>query len=241
MSRPSLSVVIPAYNEEARIGPTIDALAAFLPSLGRAWEIRVVDDGSRDATCEEVRNRSGLDPRIVLQREPHRGKGGAVRAGMLGAEADLRFLCDADLSMPPGELPRFLRLAPDPFDIVIGSREGAGARRVDEPNYRHHMGRAFNRFVQRTAVAGIADTQCGFKLFTREAAEAIFSKTTIDGWAFDIEVLVIARLLGLRIHELPIEWHYRDRSQVSPVKDAFRMARDVLRIRAKAMRGGYRG
>lgn len=237
MIRRSLSIVIPAYNEEARIGLTIDALAGFLPSLGLAWEIRVVDDGSRDGTADEVRNRSSLDPRVVLQREPHRGKGGAVRAGMLRAEADLRFLCDADLSMPPGQLPRFLELAPGRFDIVIGSREGTGSRRFGEPGYRHHMGRAFNAFVQRMAVPGIADTQCGFKLFTREAAEAIFPKVTIDGWAFDIEVLVIARQLGLRIHELPIEWHYRDRSQVSPVRDAFRMARDVLRIRARALKG----
>lgn len=239
MTSADLSVVVPAYNEAHRIEQTVRTLAAHLAALGTPCEIRVVDDGSRDETPAIVERLAAADARIILQREPHRGKGGAVRAGMLAARGDLRFMCDADLSMPVGELAHFLALVPSQFDIVIGSREGLGARRVGEPAYRHRMGRMFNALVRGAAVPDVNDTQCGFKMFTREAAEAVFPFVTIEGWAFDIETLVIARRRGLRIHEMPIEWHYRDRSQVSPIRDSIRMARDVLRIRANAARGRY--
>lgn len=235
----SLAIIIPTFNEASRIGQTIAALRSHLATLGIDWQIRVVDDGSGDATTEMVARLAAEDARIVLQREAHRGKGGAVRAGMLAARHDLRFMCDADLSMPVEELSRFLALVPSSFDIVIGSREGAGARRVGEPGHRHAMGRAFNALVRGLVVPGIEDTQCGFKLFTGAAADSVFSRTTIDGWAFDIEALAIARRLGLRVHELPIEWHYRALSRVSPLRDSWLMARDVLKIRANAARGKY--
>jgi dolichyl-phosphate beta-glucosyltransferase len=236
---PSLSIVIPAFDEAARIGRTLEELTGHLPSLSHDWEILVVDDGSRDDTCAIVERLASADPRIVLRREPHRGKGGTVRAGMLAARGDLRFMCDADLSMPVTELSRFLDLVPSRFDIVIGSREGAGARRVGEPGYRHVMGRVFNGLVRRLTVPGIGDTQCGFKMFTRNAAEAVFTRVTLNGWAFDIEALVIAKRRGLRIHELPIEWHYRELSRVSPIRDSLLMLRDVLKIRANEVRGTY--
>lgn len=236
---PPLSIVVPAFNEAGRIGRTLDELAAVLPSLVRDWEVRVVDDGSTDGTVAVVRTRAAVEPRIVVQEEPHRGKGGTVRAGMLAARGDLRFMCDADLSMPISELSRFLSVVPERADIAIGSREGLGARRVGEPAYRHYMGRAFNAMVRIVAIGGVADTQCGFKMFTRQAAEAVFSRVATDGWAFDIEVLVIARQLGLRVDVLPIEWHYGEQSRVSVVRDSAAMARDVLRIRARAARGGY--
>jgi glycosyltransferase involved in cell wall biosynthesis len=236
---PGLSIVIPAYNEAERIGRTLDSLSEALPTFPISWEILVIDDGSTDATAERVRSMAGADPRVTVRTEPHRGKGGAVRAGMLAARGDLRFLCDADLSMPVHELPRFLDLVPSRFDVLIGSREGQGAKRVGEPEHRHLIGRVFNALVRQMAVPGLRDTQCGFKMFTRQAAETIFPRVTIDGWAFDIEALVIARRKGLRVGELPIEWHYREQSRVSPVRDAFLMARDVLRIRARAMRGVY--
>jgi dolichyl-phosphate beta-glucosyltransferase len=235
----SLSIVIPAYNEAARIGQTLAVLEAHLESGSLDWEIRVVDDGSNDDTATTVERLAGGNPRVVVQREPHRGKGGTVRAGMLTARADLRFMCDADLSMPVHELDRFLALVPSQFDIVIGSREGVGAQRVGEPGYRHRMGRIFNSLVRQAAVPGINDTQCGFKMFTGAAADAVFSRVTIEGWAFDIEALVVARHLGLRVHELPIEWHYREQSQVSPIRDSFLMARDVMKIRANTARGRY--
>ena len=234
-----LSIVVPAYNESPRIRRSLDDLCRQLPALTDSWEVRVVDDGSRDDTARIVSEVARADSRVVLQREPHRGKGGAVRAGLLAAEGELRFMCDADLSMPVPELRRFLAIVPSECDIAIGSREGLTARRVGEPGHRHFIGRAFNTIVRVIAVPGIRDTQCGFKLFTAAAAEAICPLMTIDGWAFDIEMLLIAKRLGLRIVELPIEWHYREHSQLLPIRDSYRMGRDVLRIRAKALAGAY--
>jgi glycosyltransferase involved in cell wall biosynthesis len=199
----------------------------------------VVDDGSTDATASIVEIAVRADDRIVLQREPHRGKGAAIRAGLLAARGEQVLMCDADLSMPVRELPRFIALVPAQCDIAIGSREGLGARRVGEPLHRHWMGRLFNALVRLGTLGGISDTQCGFKMFSRPAVERIFPLTTIDGWAFDIEVLSIARRQGLRIVEVPIEWHYREHSRVSLVRDSFRMARDVLRVRANALKGRY--
>jgi dolichyl-phosphate beta-glucosyltransferase len=175
----------------------------------------------------------------VLQREPHRGKGGAVRAGLLAAQARYRFICDADLSMPVHELPRFMPPALGDADIAIGTREGAGARRVGEPLSRHLAGRAFNTLVRWLLVPGIQDTQCGFKMFTAEAVEAVFPHVTVDGWAFDLEALVIAGRRGLRIREVPIEWHYREASHLRMLRDGAGMFRELLRIRVRLRQGAY--
>jgi dolichyl-phosphate beta-glucosyltransferase len=234
-----LSIVIPTYNEAERVEQTVDELRGELLTSGASFEIRVVDDGSEDRTREVVERMGKADSRIVLQREPHRGKGGALRAGLLAARGALRFMCDADLSMPAREIHRFVSLVPGDCDIAIGTREGPGARRVDEPAYRHVMGRAFNALVQYRLLPGLHDTQCGFKLFTARAVEAVLPSTTMEGWTFDLEVLFIARLQGWRIREVPIEWHYRDRSRVSIVRDPWRMARDLWTIRANGRRGIY--
>ena len=235
-----LSVVVPAFNEAAGIGGTLDTLLATLPDIAPDFEIRIVDDGSADGMGAIVETYARGNPRVVLQREPHRGKGGAVRAGMLAARGELRFLCDADLSMPVHELRRFLELVPARCDIAIGSREGIGARRVGEPGHRHLLGRAFNGLVRALVLPGIEDSQCGFKLFTAAAARRVFPHTAIDGWAFDVEVLAIARRLGLRIMEVPIEWHYREASRVSVLLDPLRMFRDVVRVRLSASRAAAR-
>lgn len=235
----SLSVVVPAYNEAQRIASTLAALTAFLRAQPWDWEIRVVDDGSADATCEVVDRESRGQAGIVLQREPHRGKGGAVKAGLLAATAEYRFICDADLSMPATELPRFLPPLLRDFDVAIGSREGHGARRIGEPLVRHLAGRVFNRLVQQLSVPGIEDTQCGFKMFTAAAVDAIFPLVRVDGWSFDIEVLYIARVRGLRIVEVPIEWHYRRESQLHLLRDGARMFGELLAIRARGRRGEY--
>lgn len=234
-----LSIVIPAYNEAGRIGETVETLRRQVPLLVEDCEIRIVDDGSEDDTPGIVERIAAGDSRVVLQRESHRGKGATVRAGMLAATGDLRFMCDADLSMPIAELSRFLDMVPGQCDIAIGSREGVGARRVGEPTRRHLLGRVFNWAIRGAALAGIDDTQCGFKLFTADAADVIFPRTTIDGWAFDVEVLYIARLMSLSVCEIPIEWHYRDQSRVSALRDPFRMLRDVWTIRRNAARGVY--
>lgn len=236
----TLSIVVPAYNEERRLAATLETLCDYLRRQPWDWEVRVVDDGSGDGTAGIAEAFAAAEPRVVAQREPHRGKGGAVRAGLLAASGQYRFICDADLSMPIAELPRFLPPELREFDIAIGTREGAAARRVGEPIYRHLMGRLFNHIVRWLALPGIHDSQCGFKMFTAGAVAAVFPLVTVDGWAFDVEVLTVARAKGLRVREVPIEWHYRADSRLSMLRDGFGMFRELLRIRARAVSGRYR-
>jgi glycosyltransferase involved in cell wall biosynthesis len=236
----SVSIVIPAYNEERRLGASLETVAAFLRDQPWDWEIRVVDDGSADRTLAIAESIAAREPRIVVQREPHRGKGGAVKAGLTAAAGDFRFICDADLSMPIGEVSRFLPPQAPPFDVAIGSREGVRARRIGEPAYRHIMGRLFNLGVQWLVLPGIEDSQCGFKMFTASAVRSIFPRVTVDGWAFDVEVLAVARAQKLRIVEVPIEWHYRAESRLSMLRDGWQMLKELLRIRLRSLRGAYR-
>lgn len=236
----SVSTVIPAYNEEKRLPDTLQKTTDYLSRTGWDWEVRVVDDGSTDGTRRIVERFSRTEPRVVLQAEPHRGKGGALKAALLRTRKAYRFICDADLSMPIEEIARFLPPRLVGVDVAIGSREGAGARRVDEPLTRHLAGRAFNTAVRALVVPDIQDTQCGFKMFTAGAADAIFPYVTVDGWAFDIEALYIARARGLRIEEVPIEWHYRPESRVRMMRDGVGMFLELLRIRMRARRGVYR-
>ena len=237
---PELSIVIPAFNEEARLPVTIPMLLEHLLSSGRSWEVLVVDDGSQDRTAEVVRDLAVAEPRLRVLEEPHRGKGGAVRAGMLAARGRYRFLCDADFSMPVLELDRFLPPYLHDWDVAIATREGPGAVRVGEPLHRHLMGRVFNSLIQALLLPGIEDSQCGFKCFTARAAEFLFPRQTVEGFAFDVEVLYLARQQGMRIVEVPITWHYMDASSVKPVRDTWNMGRAALGIRIGAMLGRYK-
>jgi glycosyltransferase involved in cell wall biosynthesis len=237
----SVTIVVPAFNEERRLATTLTTLASYLREKPWDWELRVVDDGSSDRTAEIADSLASTEPRIVVQRESHRGKGGAVRAGLVAGRGAYRFICDADLSMPVNELQRFLPPLAGGFDVAIGSREGALARRVGEPAYRHLVGRLFNYAVQRLALPGIEDSQCGFKMFTAGAVEAIFPRVVVEGWAFDVEVLTIAREQRLRIVEIPIEWHYRSESRLSLARDGWAMLRELREIRSRRRRGLYRG
>ena len=234
-----LAVIVPAFNEATVIEASLTQLSAWLGASRWDWEIRVVDDGSDDRTAAIVRRFARAEPRVMLQVEPHRGKGAAVRAGMLASDAAYRFLCDADLSMPPHEIARFMPPHLGETDVAIASREGVGARRIDEPFLRHLAGRAFNSTVRAGMLPGIEDTQCGFKMFTAAAAEAIFPYVTVDGWAFDIEVLYLARRRGFRVREVPIEWHFRADTRLRLFPDAFRMFNDLLSVRLRAWRGDY--
>lgn len=240
MAELSVSVVIPAFNEANRLGLTLEIVAAFLRKQAWDSEIRVVDDGSSDDTLGVARRFVASGTRLVVQEEPHRGKGGAVKAGLMAATADFRFICDADLSMPIAELVRFLPPQAPAFDVAIGSREGVRARRIGEPVYRHLMGRVFNYGVQRLVLPGIEDSQCGFKMFTAAAVRSIFPKVSVDGWAFDVEVLAVARAQGLRIVEVPIEWHYRAESRLNMLSDGWAMLNELLKIRIRSARGRYR-
>lgn len=239
MGAPDLAIIVPAFNEAARIERTLEELSTYLRTQPWTWEIVVVDDGSADRTAEVVERFAREEPRVRVQREPHRGKGGAVRAGFLASRGKYRFLCDADLSMPAREIARFLPPEID-ADVVIGTREGAGARRIGEPLHRHLAGRGFNSVVRLLLVPGVHDTQCGFKMFSGAAADAIFPHVTVTGWAFDIEVLYLARLNGYRVREVPVEWHFRADSRVRMLRDSVGMLVELLRIRARAWRGGYR-
>jgi dolichyl-phosphate beta-glucosyltransferase len=231
--RPSLSVIVPAFNEARRIAATVTALATYFDTQGWDWELIVADDGSTDETAGIVESLAVAQPRVRVLRQPHRGKGGAVRAGMLAAIGQHRFMCDADLAMPVSQIPAFLDHMARGVDVAIGSREGHDARRIGEPLYRHLVGRVFNGVVQLLALPGIEDSQCGFKMFTAAAAERVFSQVTTDGWAFDVEALAIARRLGLRIIEVPIEWHFVEASKLRVLPDGVEMLRELWRIRRR--------
>jgi dolichyl-phosphate beta-glucosyltransferase len=205
------------------------------------WEVIVVDDGSEDATVSIVDALVCRDPRIRLVRGGPHGKGAAVRRGMLAARGRWRFMADADLSMPPDNLRRFLRATetvPGPPDVLIGSREAEGAERIGEPWLRHAAGRVFNALVRASALPGIQDTQCGFKMFSAEAAVVLFSRSRLDGFAFDAEILWLARRAGFTIHEVGIEWHSRPDSRVGLLTGAAAFW-DILRLRAYARQGRY--
>ena len=228
---PSLSVIVPAFNEARRIAATVTALAMYFDGQGWDWELIVADDGSTDETAGVVESQAASRPRVRVLRQPHRGKGGAVRAGMLAATGRHRFMCDADLAMPVSQIPIFLDHMARGADVAIGSREGREARRIGEPSYRHFIGRVFNGVVQPLALPGIEDSQCGFKMFTAAAVESVFALVTTDGWAFDVEVLAIARRHGLRIVEVPIEWHFGEASKLRVLPDGVAMLRELWRIR----------
>ena len=238
--RPHLSVIIPAFNESARIVPTLNKIAAYLDAQPYDWEALVVDDGSEDDTAELVERWAKRDSRVSVVRRPHFGKGWAVRSGMLEARGKYRFMCDADLAMPIEWLDKFLEKMDDGADIVIGSREAMGARRFDEPQYRHVMGRVFNRVVRTFAVGGFQDTQCGFKCFTEEAATALYERQRSKGMGFDVEILYLALKRGLRVEELPVDWYHQPVSRVRPGLDTLDMLKDIFLIRMRDLTGRYR-
>ncbi len=237
---PFLSIVIPAHNEAHRLPGTLEKVLAFLRAQPYRAEVLVVENGSTDDTLALARAFQEANPDVVrVLHESRRGKGLAVQRGMLAARGEYRFLCDADLSMPIEELPRFLPPQQTDFDIAIGSRELPASRRLQEPAYRHLVGRAFNLMVQALALPGFRDTQCGFKCFRGEVAEDLFRYQTLTGMSFDVEILFIARRRGYRIVEVPITWYFDPDSRVRLVHDSFRMALDLLAIRWNAWRGRY--
>ena len=228
---PHLSVVIPAYNEEIRISRTIREVVAYLKEQDYVWEIVVADDGSADATARLVTESAEGDPRVRVLPLEHRGKGWAVKNGMLAATGEFRLLCDADLSVPIEQVERLLPPRVSDVDVAVGSREAPGAARYGEPGRRHLMGRVFSAVVRRLTSVGLADTQCGFKCFRASAAQCLFSRATLDGFSFDVEVLYLARRSGMTVAEIGVDWHYREHSKVRPLRDALSMSLDLLRIR----------
>lgn len=238
-----LSVVIPAFNEEERLVPTLARVFDYLSERGYPFEVIVVDDGSTDRTLDLARRfAEGKDNLHVVSNGTNRGKGFSVRRGVEEAAGEYILFSDADLSTPIEELDRlFPPVLEGGVDIAIGSRSLRGSDvRVHQPWYRELMGKIFNKIVRIFTLRGFKDTQCGFKLFSGEAAREVFALQRVEGFSFDVEALYLARKAGRRITEVPVTWYNSPRSRVSIVGDPARMFLDVLRIRIDDLRGRYR-
>ncbi len=232
----ALSIVIPAYNESARIEGTLDATRRWLDSRGMGptrVEVLVVDDGSRDDTCAKVERHAAEDRRIRLLRQPlNLGKGAAVRRGMLEATAPRVLFMDADLATPLDEYDTLARALDGGADIAIASRALAGSNiLVRQHPMREAMGKSFNLLVRAIGGLPFLDTQCGFKLFTRAAAQDLFAAARVDRFAFDVEILLLAQG-RYRVEEVPVAWQHVEQSKISPLRDAARMAVDLAKLRA---------
>ena len=237
--KPFLSIVLPAHNEAERLPETLEKIDRFLKLQPYTAEVVIVENGSDDETLALAQGYAQRFPYLKVIHEKQRGKGLAVRRGMLEATGQYRFICDADLSMPIEEVNRFLPpILPDTA-IAIASREAPGAKRYGEPEYRHLVGRVFNGLVRFMALPGLQDTQCGFKCF-REDTIWLFDCQTIEGWTFDVELLFAARRNGLTIVEVPIPWYFNPHSKVHLVRDSIQMGLDLFKIRLNALRGQYK-
>lgn len=236
-----LSVVIPVYNEEERIGKTLDRALSYLNSSNYTYEIIVVNDGSTDNTARIVRKFTERSKDVIfLESTINHGKGFSVRKGMLAARGRYVLFSDADLSTPIEEVEKLQKWLEKGYDIVIGSR---GLReseiQIRQPWYREGMGKIFNLLVQLITVKGIKDTQCGFKCFKREIIQDIFNKQTITHFSFDVELLWIAMKRGYKIKEIPVRWLNDTQSKVNPVSDSTRMFYDLMKIRINDWKGIY--
>ncbi len=234
-----LSLILPAYNEEQRLPECMKKVSGFIASRTEPIEVILVENGSKDRTYEMGCEYAKQFPWLKVIHEEKSGKGNAVRRGMLEARGKYRMFADVDFSMPIEEVNHFLPPAIDSYDVAIGSREVPGAVRYNEPARRHFTGRVFNLIVRILAVPGIHDTQCGFKCFSAEAAEKLFRKQRIDGWAFDAEVLFIAQHYGYKIIEIPVQWYYDGNSKINVIQDSLKMFRELLQIRKNYHAGLY--
>ncbi|MCY3781211.1 MAG: glycosyltransferase family 2 protein [Chloroflexi bacterium] len=241
MNTPFLSIVIPAHNEETRLPPSLEEIDRFLRTQDFSAEVIIVENGSHDRTfdiaLECARDYEYL--KVIRSPDNLRGKGLAVKQGMLAAAGKWRFICDADLSMRIDDLVQFLPPATKGFDIVIASREAPGAVRVEEPEYRHLMGRINNFIIKLAAINEYEDTQCGFKMFSAEAATDLFEVQRMNGIGFDVELLYIAKKRGYKVKEVPITWYYDPYSTMRLWDDSIHMLREIWEIRRNWRRGCY--
>lgn len=230
----SISIIIAAYNEERRIIPSLFKIKEYVTKQDLPYEIIVVDDGSVDSTHQVVMDLIKDIPYLkVISYVPNRGKGYALRQGVLASKGEVILLTDADLSTPIEELSKLLPLIYNhKYDIAIGSRALALSEIVKkQPWWRQSMGKFFNRLVKTLVIEDFKDTQCGFKLFRGDMARSLFKEAQVDRFAYDVEILAIAKKRGKRIVEVPITWINSPESRVSPIRDSFQMLGDLLKIR----------
>ena len=232
-SRPYLSLILPAYNEQARIGTTLAAVEGYLQSLGESFEIIAVDDGSTDATLSALREcAADSDVLRIISYEGNAGKGHAVRQGVFAARGEYVAFTDVDLSAPIEEMSKLFAALDKGYDIAIGSRAVKEAIiPVHQPLHRELGGKGLNLVIRALAVPGIHDTQCGFKLFRGDVAREIFAKCFINGWGFDIEVLYLARKMGYSIAEVGVQWSHAEGSKLQPLRAGLQVLKDIFRIR----------
>ncbi len=229
---PYLSVVVPAFNEEQRIGTTLERICDYLSRQSYSWEVVLVDDGSQDKTVAVARQSMAGRALHTVLHERNQGKGAAIKHGMVAARGQVRLFSDADLSTPIEELSRLLQALEEGYDIAIGSR-GLKESRIElhQAWYREMMGRIFNLMVRLLVLGGIKDTQCGFKLFTAQAAQALFPLQSMQGFAFDVEILFRARQKGFKIKEVPVRWINSPESRIHPLIDSTKMFVDLVKLR----------
>jgi dolichyl-phosphate beta-glucosyltransferase len=237
----SISIVIPAYNESARLGASLDRVLTFIGRQPWEAEVIVVNDGSRDRTAEIVRSYAQRSQAVRLLENPgNRGKGYSVRNGVLNANGDFILFTDADLSAPIEEAPKLVDALAAGADIAIGSRWVRAELQTRRQSIaRQVLGRVFNGLLRVLLRLDFKDTQCGFKAFRREAARAVFPLQQIEGWGFDPEILFLAKRMGLRVQEVPVIWAHDDRTRINPLADGSRMVADMLRIRCYSLAGKY--
>jgi len=240
---PTYSIVIPAYNESARLGASLESVLAYIHQQGWDAEVIVVNDGSRDNTADIVRSYAAKEPILRLVENPgNRGKGYSVRNGMLHAAGRIILFSDADLSSPIEEAPKLFEALNAGADIAIGSRWlRAETQTQRQPLHRQLFGRIFNLLLRLTLGLHFADTQCGFKAFKRAAAQAIFPLQKIERWGFDPEILFLARKLGFKVQEVPVAWGHSGGTRINPLVDGTKMFQEMLRVRWYSMTGVYDG
>lgn len=237
-ARPGLSLVIPAYNEAIRAVQTLKTVSAYLARQPYATQIIVVDDGSTDGTAEAVR--AHFPQAVVLESPRNRGKGHAMRLGAVRSSGETVLVYDADGSTPIDEVEKLWLAFARGADVVIGSRAARGAQvETPQPAHRRLMGRAYNLLLRGLRLTQFRDTQCGFKAFTARSRDIVFPRLTIDGFGSDCEMLVVARLNGLRVEEIPVHWINSPDTRVRAVRHSLAMFLEVLRIRLRAWSGGY--
>jgi glycosyltransferase involved in cell wall biosynthesis len=235
------SIIIPAYNESARICGTLEKILAFVRSQGWSAEIIVVNDGSTDGTSLIVQGYAARHPNLrIIENPGNRGKGYSVRNGMLHATGEILLFSDADLSTPIEDSTQLLDAIERGADVAIGSRWLRTELQVQpQPLHRRIFGRAFNLALRLVLGLGYKDTQCGFKAFTRCAAQTIFPLQHIERWGFDPEILFLAMRFGFRVEEVPVQWAHREGTHISPLRDGMKMLLEMLRVRWYAITGKY--